>query len=205
MIPSPQYATFWQRLTAFMLDIFIIAIPVFTLVIPLATSVFFDLSSIKSAQNQQFEFVYQFYKHGVYISLIGFAAISLVLAVFATSRWQATPGKRIVNIYIARKNGSKISFADAFGRFLSLPLFILMIQIFERRENYAALTAIKHSGNISTDLLDLEKYLNGPIAQATSYVVFVVIIVWFSKVFFSPENAAMHDSLFNTRVFQGKK
>jgi len=202
--PELLYATFWQRLTAFMLDIFIIVVPV-TFLMMLTLPLFFDLAAVQAATNKEFEAIYQFVKNGVYVFLAGYAAISFALALFTISRWQATPGKRIVNIYIARKTGEPVSFGDAFGRFFSLPLFILMIEIFKRRETYIAMEELKQSGKISTDLTYLQNHLNGPATQATGIVVFAVIILWFIKIFFSRERMAMHDNLFNTRVFQGKK
>ncbi len=204
-MPQPlQYATFWQRLTAFMLDIFIIALPAFTIVLTSLTPFFFDISALKNASNKDFELIYQLYKHGVFISVAGLAAVAAILAIFTTSRWQATPGKRLVNIYVATRTNTRLKFGDAFGRFISLPLFILMLQIFERRANYTVLDKIKLSKQ-PADLQTLESYLNGPLAQITSITVFLTIIVWFSKIFFDSEKAAMHDTLFNTRVFKGKR
>jgi len=201
----PQYATFWQRLTAFMLDVFIVALPVFTITLTLATPVFFNMDAIKNSPNKDFEIIYQLYKNGVFISLTAFAAVSFILAIFATSRWQATPGKRIVNIYLASRNGEKLQFSTAFERFFSLPLFLLMIQIFERRENYAALDELKRSHTATANLDFLQTHLNGPATKITGFIVMMVIMAWFLRIFFTPEKTAMHDTLFNTRVFKGKK
>lgn len=197
-----QPATFGQRLTAFMLDLFIVAIPAFVFTLTFATPFLFSIEAIKDTPNKDFEIIYQFYKNGVYISLTACAFISAVLAFFAISKWQATPGKRIVNIYIARQNGAAISFWDAFGRFISLPLFILMLQIFERRENYAVMDNLK--ANNTSDLSLLENHLNGPVTQTTNAVVLAVITFWFIRIFFSPDKTALHDVLFNTRVLKGK-
>lgn len=202
--PELLYATFWQRLTAFMLDIFFVVLPV-TFIMLFFLPLFIDINAIQKSENKEFETIYQFLKHGIFVFLTGYAAISLILALFTTSRWQATPGKRVVNLYIARRNGDKVNFKDAFMRFYFLPLLILTIQVFKRQETYTAIDNMKASGNLVTDLTKLETHLNGPVTHITNLIVLFVIMVWFMKIFFSKERAAMHDTLFNTRVFQGKK
>ena len=200
-----EYATFWQRLTAFMLDMLIVVVPAFLLTLNFAGPFFLDIDALKSAPNKDFEIIFQFYKYGVFLILACFAAAAFAMAIFTASKWQATPGKKIVGIYIVKRNGDKPTLANAFARFYSLPLFLLMIQVFERRETYAKLDSLKTSGKVITDLFELQTYLNSPAAEFTSLAVFMVILLWFLPVFFSRNKAAMHDILFETRVIKGKK
>ena len=55
-------------------------------------------------------------------------AVSIVYSVyFLTSNKQATPGKRIMNIYVATKNGQKLSVNRCFARFFASILSALLL------------------------------------------------------------------------------
>jgi uncharacterized RDD family membrane protein YckC len=61
---------------------------------------------------------------GIVSLILTFAAISLVLtwlyhAYFESSDWQATPGKRVMSIYVTDMNGQRLSFLHATGRFFA--------------------------------------------------------------------------------------
>lgn len=199
------YAAFGQRLMALILDFFIIALPILTLVFTFAAPLFLDEPAIKAATNQEFEIIYQLYTHGVFLSLSGLGVVALILALFTISKWQATPGKRLVSIYIIDKNGAKAKLGNAFGRFIALPLFLLTIQFFQRQETYQKLAALKASGKIIPQLPELQAYLVSPLSTITSIVSIVVMFLWFLKIPFSSRKTAIHDDLFNTRVVKGRK
>lgn len=193
-----------------MLDALLIGIPVFlavfVLLLAIAAPLFIDINNVKPATSYDFNVIYQFYKNVIGLWIITFAAISLVLSLFACSGWQATPGKRLAGIYIIDEKGGKPKFLNLLGRFYSLPLFILMLQIFERAELYKRLDQIKASGKTVTDIADLEKQLQigGPVFEITNIIVLVTISFWFLRILFTPTHTALHDVLFRTKVVQGK-
>jgi uncharacterized RDD family membrane protein YckC len=61
---------------------------------------------------------------GIVSLILTFAAISLLLswlyhAYFESSDWQATPGKRVMSIYVTDMNSQRLSFLHATGRFFA--------------------------------------------------------------------------------------
>jgi uncharacterized RDD family membrane protein YckC len=61
---------------------------------------------------------------GIVSLILTFAAVSLLLswlyhAYFESCDWQATPGKRVLSIYVTDVNGRRISFLHATGRFFA--------------------------------------------------------------------------------------
>lgn len=93
---------------------------------------------------------------------------------FNASNWQATPGKRLMNMYVIRTDRRRLSQRDALERFLayslpSLPLYASFIP-----ENIAPL------------------------------LVFWLSIFWFFPIILTPERTGKHDQLCNTRVIIGR-
>ena len=93
---------------------------------------------------------------------------------FMASRWQATPGKRLMNIYIIRSDNRMLTPRDALERFLaffmpSLPIYTSLIP-----EN------------------------------VTPIIVFWLSMFWFSPILYTVERMGMHDRLCNTRVLVGR-
>ena len=50
-------------------------------------------------------------------------------ALFEAGKWQATPGKRLLGVYVTDLNGNRISFGRSTGRFLSKSSWILIFVI----------------------------------------------------------------------------
>jgi uncharacterized RDD family membrane protein YckC len=119
------YAGFWVRFAAALLDMLITA-PViwaaFYIIgfdftnMPTMEEVFLGVQPEETPENRVADFV----------SWI----ISITYSVyFITSRYQATPGKRIMNIYIATKDGQKLSVNRCFARFFASILSGLLLGI----------------------------------------------------------------------------
>ncbi len=205
MQPTSQYATFFQRLLAHIIDTVLVGTPVIALVFYILVPMFLNFPVIQAAKDKEVELAIELYTSQVYIALLSAICMAFVLTIFAISKWQATPGKRIIGIYISMRNGAKPQFRAAFGRFISLPLFLLLLQFFERRETYQKLSDLKTPGRAITNIEQLEQYLNGPVTALTTLIILVVISFWYLKIVFSSEHTAVHDTLFETRVLQGKK
>lgn len=93
---------------------------------------------------------------------------------FTASRWQATPGKRMLNIYIVHADGSRLTPRDALERHLAFVLPSLPVYSSVFSENTAATLAM------------------------------VLSMVWFVPILTTPERIGMHDRICYTRVVVGK-
>lgn len=125
--PSVQYAGFWRRFIAFWLDIFVFgSIELFVAYargIPLNTQQPAD--PIQAAKGLLISaFIYWLY-----------------WAILESSPWQATIGKRAMDIYVTDLQGRRLSFAKATGRyfgktisFLILLMGFFMIAFTERKQ-----------------------------------------------------------------------
>jgi uncharacterized RDD family membrane protein YckC len=117
------YGGFWLRFVAYLVDNLLMSVGMGVVFIPLA------LTTGALAHIQALTI-----RHGGqpdpaaimgFVSLIlTFVAISLLLtwlyhAYFESSDWQATPGKRVMSIYVTDMNGQRLSFLHATGRFFA--------------------------------------------------------------------------------------
>ncbi len=93
---------------------------------------------------------------------------------FTASAWQATPGKRLLGIYVIRTDYRMLSQRDALERFLAYTIPSLPI--------YASF--------ISPEIAPL--------------LVFWLSLFWFAPILFTPERVGLHDRLCHTRVLVGK-
>lgn len=115
------YAGFWLRLVAHIIDNFVLAIPLVTLVVflILATGLSVVLQELHPGESPE-EVIAAV---GVGFILLGagvlVAANWLYYAIFESSAWQATPGKKALGLFVTDLNGNRISFARASGRFFA--------------------------------------------------------------------------------------
>lgn len=93
---------------------------------------------------------------------------------FTAGAWQATPGQRLLSMYVIHADGAPLTQRDALERFLafvlpSLPLYSSMVS-----ENLAPMITVWLS------------------------------IFWFSPILYTPERVGVHDRICNTRVVTGR-
>ncbi len=107
--PRPAFAGFWLRAVAYLLDTVLISL-VFGLIASFYPTTFIkfpDAASTSLASLPQ-------------LTPIAFAititATWLYYTLFEASVWQATPGKRILRLYVADLNGQRVTFARAAAR-----------------------------------------------------------------------------------------
>lgn len=149
MIRTPTFAGRFERLLANLVDTFLLFVPAVLLASAGGT--------------------------GSPLALIGgFLCNVAYYTAFTSGQWQATPGKRLFNLYVVKLNGQKLSQRDALERFLgyiipSLPLYLTRLP----------------EGVIGTIAI----YLS---------------LAWFAPVLFRPDRAALHDLLCRTRVVVGR-
>lgn len=107
------YAGFWLRAIALAIDFLLVCVVVGpTIVTPIL---------IKNQVGNSFRDVLDFTNGGTRQSLALLLLLHLILwlyyASFESSRWQATPGKKIMHLMVTDVNGRRISFARATGRY----------------------------------------------------------------------------------------
>ena len=93
---------------------------------------------------------------------------------FQASRWQATLGKRLLSIYVARSDGRWLNLRDALCRYLAFMMPLL------------------------------PAYSNSLSQQSMLMLISLLAIVWFIPLLHRPDRAGIHDQLCDTRVLQGK-
>jgi uncharacterized RDD family membrane protein YckC len=118
------YAGFWFRAFALAIDFFIVCFTVGpTVVEPIL---------IKNQVGKAFRDVLNFTNGGSRQSLALLLLLHLILwlyyASFESSRWQATPGKKLMGLTVTSLTGQRISFARASGRYFGklLSQFLLI-------------------------------------------------------------------------------
>lgn len=109
------------------------------------------------------------------VAVVGVFLVSLVYyTYFTASRWQATPGKRVLNLYVTRTDDRALTPRDALERFLAFILPSLPI------------------------------YSSIMVQQQAAMLVFWLSLFWFAPILFTPERIGLHDRICRTRVVVGK-
>ena len=142
------FAGFWLRLVAYLIDGLIVSVGIFGLFIPIAALTgaaahLNNLSNIPRSGGQLDPAVIA----ALISVVITFAGVALLItwlyhAYFESSSWQATPGKRVLSLYVTDLSGQPISFLHATGRYFSkiitglipLGLGYIMAGFTERRQ-----------------------------------------------------------------------
>jgi uncharacterized RDD family membrane protein YckC len=117
-----QYAGFWLRFVAYIIDGFISGLAFLVLLIPLflLTGAGAALSKIGSGEDISDD-VAAFLGFGFIFGLFGiiFLVSWLYYALAESSSWQATLGKKMLNLKVTDMSGQPITFGRASGRYFS--------------------------------------------------------------------------------------
>lgn len=107
-------------------------------------------------------------------SIVGFILGLLYYAWFAASGWQATPGKRIVGLYITNAVGGRLPLKEALAREIAVlvPTFPIYVSIFS------------------------------PEMAASLFI--MLGIFWYGRILVTPERTGVHDTVCETRVRRGR-
>lgn len=124
--PVVAYAGFWLRLVAHLLDGLIIGFPfiIITFIVLLSSSAGTILRNFPNPPPSPDDpggaaFGLALVMAIVIVSVFAVVGGWLYYAGFESSSWQATPGKKVLNIFVTDLNGARISFGRASGRFFS--------------------------------------------------------------------------------------
>jgi len=119
--PSRTYAGFWLRFVAYLIDGALTGLVLCALVIPLgmATGLGTAFRNIHPGHEPDPAIVFAFISALWIFILGGIVGVWLYYAYCESSEWQATPGKKVLNLVVTDLNGNRISFGRASGRFFS--------------------------------------------------------------------------------------
>lgn len=126
--PVVAYAGFWLRFVAYLLDNLIIGVPlvIVILIVMLSTGFGAFLHSLPNPPNppDPEEVVSRIFGGAfiagiVVISVLAIVGSWLYYAAFESSSWQATPGKKVLNLAVTDLCGARISFGRATGRYFA--------------------------------------------------------------------------------------
>lgn len=119
--PARTYAGFWLRLVAHLIDGMIIGVVLLALLVPLAamTGLGATLRGFHPDQEPNPALVFAFISSIWIFVLIAVLGGWLYNAYCESSEWQATPGKKVLNLAVTDLNGNRVSFGRASGRYFS--------------------------------------------------------------------------------------
>ena len=119
--PSRAYAGFWLRFLAHLIDGLITGLVFCALLIPLAlmTGLGATLRNIHPGEQPDPAIIFAIISSLWIFFLGGLVGAWLYYAYCESSEWQATPGKKVLNMAVTDLNGNRISFGRASGRFFA--------------------------------------------------------------------------------------
>lgn len=143
---SVIYAGFWLRFVAYLVDKVLMSVGLCVIFIPLAimTGAMAHFEALANSRRGQPDPAAVMAFLSLVLTFAGIALLAtwLYFSYFESSDWQATPGKRVMSIYVTDMNCQRLSFLHATGRFFAklitglIPLGIgyIMAGFTERRQ-----------------------------------------------------------------------
>jgi uncharacterized RDD family membrane protein YckC len=118
-LETTQYAGFWKRFAAYLIDVVLLAIVVFPLVIiGMGPDAFDPSAAVTPAMGRMFG-----------VQIVAVVIEWLYFAGMESSAGQATLGKRALGIKVTDMSGNRITFGKATGRFFGKILSSLILLI----------------------------------------------------------------------------
>lgn len=113
-VTATNYAGFWLRLVAAILDNIILFVPV----VPLWILMFASLvPEIAAARGNPMLLMASMFPRLIFFVLLFVVVKWLYWALMESSNWQATVGKKALGLYVTDLEGNRVSFGKASGRF----------------------------------------------------------------------------------------
>jgi uncharacterized RDD family membrane protein YckC len=123
----PAYAGFWLRAFALVIDSILLFIPL-TFVIgfmAISMGVAATLQEVQPGESLEELTAQLGVRFLLAMMLTLLVGAGLYFSIFESSSMQATPGKRLLGLYVTDLNGNRPSFARASGRFFAGKFFVL--------------------------------------------------------------------------------
>jgi uncharacterized RDD family membrane protein YckC len=111
-----EYAGFWRRFVAYIIDRLILGIPSSILILTLLVPSIITLCNGHWGATGIPETILTFILGWIWLALLIVVGHVLYFAWFESSRFQATPGKMVLGIIVRDTEGRRISFLRALGR-----------------------------------------------------------------------------------------
>lgn len=184
-----KIASIYRRILAYMIDNLLLIIISLLIFIGVLGEV--PLHGLKLVSQEDSSGVSLTYFLSLY-NLFPLGLNILYFTLFTALKWQATPGQRIMNIYVIRLIGNKTSKLDimaALERYTSQLLFPIVIQFLALLKNYL--------------LFDSASIL-GALVLILILVCNAFMVYWYAVALVRKENETMHDSIFQQRVVLGR-
>lgn len=118
------YAGFWLRFVAYIIDGLILSAVILVLMFPLVPVFFRNGMPVGQPEALPALLVFMGWTW-----LLGIFGVWIYYALFESSTWQATPGKRVLGLYVCNLQGRRISFARATGRYFAKFLSMVILYI----------------------------------------------------------------------------
>lgn len=126
MVVSEPYGGFWIRVLAYLIDRIVIGAMYSPFVIYFALRMVAELRRIPPNSPEQFGPIFHFVS---IVVPLAFLVQWLYEALLTSSSWQATVGKRVLDLKVTDEGGNPISFERATGRFFAKVLSALICYI----------------------------------------------------------------------------
>jgi uncharacterized RDD family membrane protein YckC len=144
VVPRVEYAGFWLRVLAFVIDNIVIGVGIFAVVIPLLFLTGLGALLSRVVQDEDLNDAGIFLIIGLFLAA---ATVSLLVtwlyhALMESSEWQATLGKKVLGLVVTDMAGQRVSFARSTGRHFGkiitnlIPVFLgyIMAAFTEKRQ-----------------------------------------------------------------------
>lgn len=127
--PAVQYAGFWLRFVAYMIDSFVIGAVVMAIAIPLILALGLGAGLTAAGGDPNPAAIMALIS--LYFGFIVAAVVGqwLYFAYSESSSWQATVGKKVLGLKVTDLDGNRISFGKATGRFFGKILSSMILNI----------------------------------------------------------------------------
>ena len=124
-----EYAGFWRRFIAYIVDRFIIGIPFSIIILAFLVPSIIAMCSSPPDPDQIPFAVISFVLGWLWLIALVLIAHLLYFTFFESSKLQATPGKMLIGIIVTDLQGQRISFLRALGRNLGKVLSHMLLNI----------------------------------------------------------------------------
>ncbi|OQY21831.1 MAG: hypothetical protein B6I34_06795 [Anaerolineaceae bacterium 4572_32.1] len=124
LAPAFEYANFWRRAVAMLIDTAIFGIPYLVMI-----AIFGALAGLLAGEAEEETISSVLTIGNCLIQILGLTAFWLYYALMESSPWQATLGKRALSIVVTDLDGNRISFGRATARYWAKLLSGLLMGI----------------------------------------------------------------------------
>lgn len=184
MIPASRLKRFLAYICDGIIGCLIVILVGFSVALGWSILNFSMLKGLENFKFSVFVVMTQFMRNQSFIAVfmsVAICCIALFFTIYESSRYQATPGKRLCDLYVGTSNNKRLSFKRALWRYI---LFIL-------------------PGILSVVLGLIVALIYKPIDEIMNILIYVLTAIWFGPIL-SVNRLGVHDMLSKTVVLARK-